>query len=495
MVRCGGGLLVLLYLAFVSFVTSQTCFVSDLAGTKVDWNHYWERCMGSCHATTALRADWRAQILDSVVHHGTQMVRFHGLLDDDMSVYMGGKYTVPGEPIYSFFNIDSIFDYLLSIGVRPLVELGFMPQELASGTETIFHYEGNISPPSNYTDWEALIQALGTHLIERYGLDEVSQWYFEVWNEPNCGFWSGTQQDYFTLLQSTVLALKSVNPAFKVGGPATCQSGWITETVQFVKKNGIPLDFISTHEYPTDPNAPQTRDGMLQVVETAKAEAGDYPLLYTEYNDGLFASSLHDNIYAASMVVKTIPDIAGLVEVWSFWTFTDIFEEGGFLSTPFHQGFGINTIINVPKPAYRAFELLHATGDKRYAVDYDPAAKTVDVLVTTNSTHMIILATNFDYATEALVSKDICITIKSYTGSKTPTGIVQTIDDNSANPRPVWESMGSPTYPTASQIATLLEASQMKVTTIKPSVVSGTLSFSLTLTPWAVVSITIPLKA
>ncbi|KAH3743385.1 glycoside hydrolase family protein [Pelomyxa schiedti] len=477
--------------ATVSLVRAQDCFVMDLAGTTTTWDHYWERCMGSCHGTTALRQDWRDQLTVTNRELGTQMVRFHGILDDDMSVYM--RYPDSGSPNYSFFNIDSIFDFLLSLGMRPLIELSFMPEDLASGTETIFHYKGNITPPKNYTEWDQLIEALASHLIDRYGLTEVSQWYFEVWNEPNCGFWFGTQADYFELYQHTALALKSVNSNLKVGGPATCQSGWITETIEFVEENNVPLDFISTHEYPTDPNANQDREGMYNVIKQTRELAGDYPLLYTEYNDGLFAESLHDNIYAASMAVKTIPEVAGLVDVLSWWTFTDIFEENGLDSVPFHQGFGVQTIYGIPKPAYRAFQLLHATGDSRFDVTYDNVSETVDVLATKNSTHLVILATNFDYATETLGTKSICITIKSYKGTTAPTGILQTIDDNNANPYATWVAMGSPLYPTSAQLQTLMDASQMKTTSITPTLQSSTLSIKLTLTPWAVASITLPL--
>jgi xylan 1,4-beta-xylosidase len=126
--------------------------------------------------------------------------------------------------MFSFFNIDRIFDFFQNIGMHPLVEIGFMPALLASGTQTWSHYDANITPPQNWTVWSDLIKEFATHLIDRYGLEEILQWNFEVWNEPNCcphNFWTGNQTDYFYLFNVTSLAMKSVHPKLRVGGPAT----------------------------------------------------------------------------------------------------------------------------------------------------------------------------------------------------------------------------------------------------------------------------------
>ena len=158
--------------------------------------HYWEMSVGSCHAATLLREDVRNHILMAHQEIGFRYIRFHGLLDDDMSVVI--KSINPTEPVrYSFFNIDSIFDFLLSIGMKPFVELGFMPEALASGKATCFHYKGNVTMPGNDAAWQELIRTLIQHLIDRYGLSEVQSWFFEVWNEPNMSsFFKGSKADY-----------------------------------------------------------------------------------------------------------------------------------------------------------------------------------------------------------------------------------------------------------------------------------------------------------
>ncbi|EGC35048.1 hypothetical protein DICPUDRAFT_11305, partial [Dictyostelium purpureum] len=192
--------------------------------------HYWEGCVGSGHANLGMRSDWRAALLNAHEKLGLQRVRFHGIFDDDLSVYQQGP---NGEAIYSWYDVDQVYDYIVEIGMAPYVELSFMPELLASGNATIFHYKGNITPPKNYTQWAELIQAFINHIVDRYGMDIVSQWQFEIWNEPNCGFWSSSQAEYFQLMQVTFNAIKSIYPQLSVGGPATCQSQWIPETLAF----------------------------------------------------------------------------------------------------------------------------------------------------------------------------------------------------------------------------------------------------------------------
>jgi xylan 1,4-beta-xylosidase len=153
-------------------------------------------------------------------------VRFHGLLSDDVGTVVTHK----DELLYSFFNADQIIDFLLSIGVRPFVELSFMPTALASGSKTVFNYRGNVTPPRDYAQWSTLIHTLVGHWVDRYGIHEVSEWFFEVWNEPNLkAFWTGTQRDYFRLYRVTAAAIKTIDPSLKVGGPATARDGWIEE--------------------------------------------------------------------------------------------------------------------------------------------------------------------------------------------------------------------------------------------------------------------------
>ena len=237
------------------------------------------------------------------------------------------------------------------------MELSFMPRTLASGNTTVFRYQANVTPPKDYEQWATLIGKLTSHWVERYGLSEVRKWFFEVWNEPNLpAFWTGTQQDHFKLYRSTAEAIKSIDSSLKVGGPATAKNEWIPEFLDFCEKNHVPVDFISTHHYPTDAFGQIGADTMTQLqnaprgimrLETATTRdlARGLPVYYTEWNTSSNPRDpLHDEPFTAAFAAKIVMETAGLVEGYSFWTFSDIFSENYFPSIPFQGGFGLLNI-------------------------------------------------------------------------------------------------------------------------------------------------------
>ena len=450
--------------------------------------HYWEMCVGSCHAYTALREDYRQQLRRAHEELGFRYVRFHGLLDDDMCVLTMKKDHMGNELglVYNFINIDNICDFLLSIGMKPFLELGFMPSAIASGDRTVFHYKGNITPPKDYHAWAELIEKMTAHLVDRYGLEEVSQWFFEVWNEPNLFFFfDGTKEEYFKLYEYAAKAIKKVHPDLKVGGPATSCNSWIKDTVEFCEKNQVPLDFVSTHHYPTDD--PLWKSGMdimdffqsgaagmgtyergvlKKMVIRAKEEAGNYPLYYTEWNTSAMTNDdKHDECFASAMIAKILADNDGLVEGYSYWTFTDIFEEGSQLPGAFHGGFGLQTYAGVAKPAYRLFELFHGLGEKRFQVESDAAAEsTVEMLACNAKNGYRLILFNHNIPGESINNEDIQIDVADLISGKEVT--VYRIDEEHANPRALWVSMGSPEYLKPEQVEALHEASMLKAETI-----------------------------
>ena len=239
--------------------------------------------MGSGHAPLALRADWQAQMLRAHQELGFRHVRFHALLSDEMGTLLCEE----NQLLYLFFNADQIVDFLLSIGMKPFVELSFMPETLASVPTTVFSYRANVTPPKDYAQWATLIQKLVTHWVSRYGAAEVRTWFFEVWNEPNlAAFWTGGQDGYFQLYRCTAAAIKGVDASIKVGGPATADNKWISEFLAFCRTNSVPVDFVSTHHYPTDAFGTPGADTMTQLEHaprgmmrtqpaTARKEAGE----------------------------------------------------------------------------------------------------------------------------------------------------------------------------------------------------------------------------
>jgi xylan 1,4-beta-xylosidase len=472
-------------------------FFVDTNDAGSPFPHYWEHCVGSCHAIMGTRADWRAQLEKCHRELGFQYVRFHGLLNDEMSVC---QKDAAGGLSFSFFNIDSIFDFLLKIGMKPFIELSFMPAALASGAETVFHYQANISPPADYAQWEALIKALTQHLLDRYGLAEVRSWFFEVWNEPNLKFfWAGTQEEYFRLYEHTVHVIKSVEGSLRVGGPATSVNAWIPDMLVFCRRSGAPIDFVSTHHYPTDDplwkNSNLTMEEFFQqfahemgkyergilhkMTEKARAEAGNLPLYYTEWNTSArLPDPLHDEAYSAALVAKTIADNDGLVDGYSFWTFSDLFEEMGQFSGPFHGGFGLQTVHGIPKPTYRVFEMLHKMGDKRIKVQ-GGADATVEMLAVKNGASLTLLAYNHNVPGADIQAEEVSVTLH---GSVPSTPISMTrIDAGSANPKQKWIEIGSPEYPTGNELAQIEQASYPVTSELKAETNSDgcTVRFSL----------------
>ena len=220
---------------------------ADLRQTNGPLDTMFKLCVGAGRANEGLRADWQRQLTYAHRECGFEYIRMHGLFDDDMGVYREDN----GIPQYNWQYIDELYDFLHGIGMKPFVELGFMPNALASGSKTIFWYRGNVTPPKDMTKWANFMRAFVTHLQERYGDAEVRTWYFEVWNEPNLmgGFWAGTQQQYFDFYAATARAIKSVSPDYRVGGPATAGAAWVPEFIHFCDTNHAPVDFISTHTY------------------------------------------------------------------------------------------------------------------------------------------------------------------------------------------------------------------------------------------------------
>jgi xylan 1,4-beta-xylosidase len=441
-------------------------FSCDFTAKAVALPHFWEHTVGSGHATLALRADWQAQLRRAHDELGFRHVRFHGILCDGMGTLIDQD----NQPLYSFFNTDQIFDFLLSIRMKPFVELSFMPRMLSSSGQVIFRYEANVSKPNDYGQWSVLIRKLVAHWVERYGPDEVRQWFFEVWNEPNLtAFGSGRQDDYFKLYQCTAEAVKSVDRELKVGGPATAANAWIDDFLAFCAGNDLPADFISTHHYPTDSFGKPGDDTETQLAESrrsvlrdeareARSQAGDRPLYYTEWcTSSNPRDPMHDEPYASAFIVKTVMEANGLVEGYSYWTFSDIFEENYFPSQAFHGGFGLMNLHGIAKPAYRAFELLHSLGTELLPVTGSHA--TVDAWVVRDGNSATLLLDNFALPRHAI--KNETVTVELSGAPKPLAASIRRIDADHANAKRGWLEMGSPEYLDAAAVVALHKASEM----------------------------------
>jgi xylan 1,4-beta-xylosidase len=475
---------------------TEPLFRCRLSAPAAPLPHVWEHTVGSCHAPLALRADWQNHLRRCREELGFQYVRFHGLLSDGLGTLVRHR----DQFVYSFFNADRIVDFLLSIGMRPFVELSFMPAALASGNTTVFSYRGNVTPPADYRQWVELMRRLAAHWTARYGVDEVRRWYFEVWNEPNLRvFWAGTQDEYFQLYRHTVLALKDVDAGLRVGGPATAANAWLPEFLDFCERQRLPADFVSTHHYPNDPLWSEAQDtegelaggrrGVLREwTREARRQARGRPLLYTEWN----ASSnprypRQDEPYAAAFAVKSVLEASEFVEAYSFWTFTDIFEENYFPSVPFHGGFGLLNLHGVPKPTYRAFELLHRLGVERLPVEGHHA--TVDAWASRRGDRLIVLLTNHALPRQPIATERVRVELLDSPPPRA--AMLERIDDRHANAKAAWQAMGEPEYLDTSQIEELEKASRLTEEPCPWRHEGGTTRLEIELPPHAVAALTV----
>ncbi|MGA9851892.1 MAG: glycosyl hydrolase [Gammaproteobacteria bacterium] len=470
----------------------------DVKGTPL--NHVWSHTIGSGHAEETLRADWQMQMQRVHDELGCEYVRFHAILDDDMALALDEMDTMQ----YGFHNADLIFDFLTGIGMRPFVELSFMPSALSSGSQTVFNYRGNITPPRDYKQWSGLIDMLVRHWVSRYGIAEVRKWFFEVWNEPNLdAFWTGGQQGYFELYRHTASTIKAVDPVLRVGGPATANDEWIGDFMAFCHHEKLPFDFISTHHYPTDALGKPGDDTETQLslaprdvlptrVKQVCAEARSAPVYYTEWcssSNPFFHR--HDEPYAAAFLVKNYIDVADRVKAYSWWTFSDIFSENYFSSVPFHGGFGLLTIDGIAKPTYRAFQLLHRLGNERLAVDGTHA--TVDCTIVRGEHKITVLLTNHAFPKHPIQAELVSLELNT---SRPPKAAwIERIDDDHCNPRRLWESMGSPGSLNPEQVRQLNDASALQLTPIALQPSSKGITLQIDLPPHAVAAITLELSA
>ena len=450
--------------------------------------HGWERFFGSGRAALALRAHYQEDLSLMKSATGIEYVRFHGLLDDDVglvddrtSLFYNARGGSPAA-VYNFSYVDQIMDALQARGIRPFVELDFMPQRLAGNPKALhsFWYHPNVSPPRSFALWDVLVETLARHLIARYGIDEVAQWYFEVWNEPNLDFWMGKpkQRTYFELYDHTARALKRVDPRLRVGGPATAQTAWVPAFLQHVARVKVPIDFVSTHVYANDTaeNVFGThrripRQDMVCLAarkvhgQLERSPFPHLPLILSEYNASYGNEpDVTDTPYMGPWLATTIAHCDGLVTGMSYWTFSDVFEEGGVIRSPFYGGFGAIAEDEIPKPAFNAFVLLHKLGNTR--LDRDAHS----VLITRTSSGALAIAL-WNYAPPdgtgsrytpppaARPLRTFDITVRNID----PSAHAQLwrVDDQHGNVMSAFDAMGRPPWPTRAQISTLQAAARL----------------------------------
>lgn len=501
--------------------------------------------MGAGRANEGLRANWQEHLKLVVRECGFKYLRFHGLFHDDMFVYR----CIDGKDVYNWQYIDELFDRMLDIGIRPFVELGFCPRDMASGERTQFWWKANVSPPRDYGKWAELITKAVNHWINRYGLEEVKKWYFEVWNEPNLsGFWEGTKSQYFELYKVTVNAIKNVESSLRVGGPATSnfvpddrfaeetedlskymtfkddnidaaqwKAVWVEDFLKFCEREKLPVDFISTHPYPTDfaldghgqyrslsRNVNATRTDLQWLRNLIdKSPYPDAQIHLTEWNSSPSPRDCsHDYLPAAAFVAKANVESSGLVDSLSYWTFTDVFEESGGGSSIFHGGFGLVNFQGIVKPTFHAYRFLHLLGDEELA-------RGEGCIITRKSDNGKISALLYNYPEDEVPisvpispfpNREIAEEIQSKGSAKhmeieihdlKPSArfLIETVDEEHGFAIKRWKEMGQPEPPTREQTAELRKVAMETKKEYVYADKEGKLVLKMKVSPWNIVSI------
>ena len=453
-------------------------------------NKYYQKCITFGRAAEGLRADFQKQLIEMQKDIGFEYVRFHGIFHDDMAVYK----EVDGKPQLWFGYVDKLFDFLLENDLKPLLELGFVPTELATVPNTVFWWKANGCPPNDYDKWHFLVKGTVEHLVERYGLDEVKQWYFEVWNEPNLGsFWRGTQEQYFKLYEISVDAVKSVCEDLRVGGPSTSGAdfredlGYLKAFIKFCEEKKLPIDFFTAHPYPTywpldtDGNeqmgymkkeiCTEFIDNIKNIVDSSIYKGAEIHL--TEWNSSPSPRDLiHDTPFEAPFLLYNITQNFNKVDSLGYWAFTDIFEENGPGEDEFHGGFGLITNNGLKKPSYWAYYFLSKLGDEIVEISDRH-------VITKQGENYQIIIWNYCYYTDefakgdrsklSLTDRDNVFEVKDekFNISLNLDGEYKLTEytlDKDTSALHNWVKLGAPKYPSRNDILILDAISQPKVT-------------------------------
>jgi xylan 1,4-beta-xylosidase len=357
----------------------------DLAHARGPVDRFFNLSVGSDYPGTLERPENLAQLQLAVDELGFRYLRFHAIFHD----VLGTVHVVNGRTTYDWTGIDRLYDNLLARNIKPFVELGFTPQALATSGNSVFYWKGNTSHPRPDA-WRDLVDAFAHHIEARYGAPEVRSWFFEVWNEPNlAGFWEGAdQQAYFQLYDLTSRTLKAVDPALRVGGPATAGAAWIPEFLAHVKQSGAPIDFVTAHTYgvdggfldehgKADTKLSPSPDAIVGDIRRTREQIQQsafpgLPLYFTEWSTSYTPRDpVHDAYISAPYILSKVRACQGLLQGMSYWTYTDLFEESGPPPSSFHGGFGLLTRDGIRKPAFFAYKYLNALQGQSIPVSDD----------------------------------------------------------------------------------------------------------------------------
>ncbi len=467
------------------------------AKSNVSFNNCSDHCIGTGRMDLALHKEYLDQLKITQDEIGFSYIRGHGLFSKYMGIYREfGFGDMPKTEDYCFTYLDMVMDSYLGMNIRPILELGFMPDDLASGTETTFFWKGKVSPPKDYDKWARLVKKTLEHLIERYGIDEIRNWPVEVWNEPNLpSFWKDADmEEYFKLYEYTSKAIKEVDAKIRVGGPAICgvdDERWLKCFLDFVKEKKLPLDFVSRHHYTSympkmdghyayiDLHEPKNAFAWLErsrdIVDSYDEFKG-MEIFITEFNTSYVPNApIHDTTLNAAYVAHMLSRLGDKHSSYSYWTFGDVFEEFGVPFTPFHGGFGLVANGLIKKPTFYTFAFYKKLkGQCIYKGEEG-------IIVKTPEGRIRGLLWNTDFYNEGK-ELDVNIDLTGFEDGEY-FDLEKFVDENHANPLKVWHEMGEPSSLNAEQRDILRAAAEPGIDSSNKISENGKISLNYRLKP------------
>ncbi len=364
----------------------------SVSSATAQLKHTFRTFTAVARAKELLFSDVRQMLTEIQRNIGYEYIKFHGLLSDDMLVYDEDPM---GNPRYSFVYIDKVIDFLLSIDLKPLIELSFMPKALALYPErTIYSSPFIISPPKDLKKWHDLIVALTSHLIERYGIRTVTGWLFCVWNEPDTSvtlFGFEKDSDFYDLYKTTYDAVKSVNKGIVFGSPSllvpyNVNRLWIRKFINWCTENHCLPEFMNIHFYDNDysddslsqhtPAHPahdrlnMDENSFGKCIDLTKTlfnelNIGSLPIYLTEWNLTVsHRNLLNDTCFKSCYLAKNLLENYDSLDSFGYWVLTDAIEETQPSAEQFHGGLGLYTADGIKKPHYYTFDFINRLGNK-----------------------------------------------------------------------------------------------------------------------------------
>ncbi len=464
--------------------------ISLTPSMRVAFHNNVDFCVGTGRMGLALTDEYVKQLKMVQEEIGFKHIRGHGLFTDDVAIYHEYEEDGVTKVEYNYTYLDRIFDSYVACNIRPFLELGFMPEKLASGTQTIFYWKGYTTPPKDYGMWCDMVVALLDHLVKRYG-EEVYDWPIEVWNEPNLpGFWyKADMEEYFKLFHETLTAIKKYDARFKVGGPAVCGGTdeiWISAFMKYCHEHNLTFDFVTRHHYTVE--LPETaghyqyhklmnsEDGFANLKTTRDIIDGyeEYkglPIHITEYNTSYSPIGIiHDTCLNAALIAEQLSRLGDVNESYSYWTFGDVFEEMGVPFTPFHGGFGMVANGCIPKPTFWTFSFFKRLKEKE---DYCVYRDSNVLIIKTKEGGVAGVCWNIE-DTALSVNLD-CEALLNSASSKEKefTLLTKTIDPDHGNPLKIWHDLGEPSSLSKEELSLLKESARPFVETKRISNTDG----------------------